>query len=434
MGKLNVAGIKITNMLGIQELELHPDGNVIQISGGNGKGKTSILESIKAALGVSSYSNLVRNGETQGEVVIDLNDLVIKKKFKAGGTDTLTVQGRVAGTDAMSNISSPAKVLKGLIAPNSVDPLQLLSAKPKELLDAVLNAIPMEVEKTKFSTIVAGRKIDTDRHALITIADAQKVITDERRDVNRDLKNAQITMEQLQGTLPDELPDTTEIHAEIESNLEAIEGIKSESRKVGRTVRQQYTEEIQSLDEIIERLEDELAQTKADKAVLVREQELKVDQAVEDVLSKEDDLYAANERLQQQLQSMAVFDNTNKQITGWGEKVRAAQLESNKMTKSLDQLQEYKEELCKNLPIEGLEIQDGMLHFNGVPFQTLNTAAKIKLVVKLAEMSSGDLGIIIIDNSENLDKETYEMFLAEAAKTDLLFCVSRVTEGELTVK
>lgn len=434
MGKLNVAGIKITNMLGIQELELHPDGNVIQISGGNGRGKTSILESIKAALGVSSYSNLVRNGETQGEVVIDLNDLVIKKKFKSGGTDTLTVQGRVAGTDSMSNISSPAKVLKGLIAPNSVDPLQLLSAKPKDLLDAVLNAIPMEVEQDKFSAIVGGRKINIDRHALITIADAQKVISEERRDVNRDLKNAKITMEQLQDTLPDELPDTTEIHTEIESNLEIIESIKSESRKVGRAVRQQYSEEISGLDGEIEELEEALAELKSKKAVLVREQELKVEQAVEEVLSKEDDLHAANDRLQQQLQSMAVFDNTNKQIAGWGDKVKASQVESNKMTKALEDLQAYKEELCKDLPIEGLAIQDGMLHFNGVPFQTLNTAAKIKLVVKLAEMSSGDLGIIIIDNSENLDEETYKMFLAEAAKTDLLFCVSRVTEGELTVK
>lgn len=143
MSKLNVAGIKITNMLGIQELELQPDGNVIQVSGGNGKGKTSILESIKAALGVSTYSNLVRNGESVGEVVIDLNDLVISKKFKAGGTDALTIKGRIANTDAMSNISSPAKVLKGLISPNSVDPLQLLMAKPRDLLDVVLNSMPM---------------------------------------------------------------------------------------------------------------------------------------------------------------------------------------------------------------------------------------------------------------------------------------------------
>lgn len=434
MSKLNVAGIKITNMLGIQELELQPDGNVIQVSGGNGKGKTSILESIKAALGVSTYSNLVRNGESQGEVVIDLNDLVISKKFKAGGTDALTIKGRIAGTDSMSSISSPAKVLKGLISPNSVDPLQLLMAKPKELLDAVLNAIPMEVEPAKFSKIVAGRKVNTDCHALIAIAEAQKVITEERRDVNRDLKNAQITMEQLQGTLPEELPDTFEIAAQIEANMESIEAIKSEARKVGRTVRQKYTEDIQTLDDSIERLEEELAQLKSDKAVLVREQELMAEKAVEEVLAKEDDLYAENDRLQQQLNSMAVFDNTNKQIASWAEKVKASQLESNKMTKSLEQLQEYKEELCSDLPIEGLEIIDGMLHFNGVPFQTLNTAAKVKLVVKLAEMSSGDLGIIVIDNSEALDNDTYKLFIEECNKTDLLFVVARVTEGDLTIK
>jgi DNA repair exonuclease SbcCD ATPase subunit len=434
MSKLKIAGVTIKNVLGIEELELHPDGNVVQIMGGNGKGKSSILQAFKGALGISDYSNLVRNGAESGEVVIDLNDMVIKKKFKSSGADTLTLQGRVAGTDAMSNISSPAKVLKGLFSPTSVDPLALLAAKPKDLLDAVLNASPMTVKGTNFNTIIDGRNIDTDCHALIAIAEAQKVITEDRRDINRDLKNAQTTATQLQGTLPDELPDTSEIHSAIDNNNAAIEGIQSESRKAGRAVRQQYTEQIQTLESRIEDLEEALAEAKADKAVLVREQELKVEQAQEDVLSKGDELYAENDLLQQQLQSMAVFENTKKQIAGWNEQVKAAQLQSNKMTKALDDLQSLKEDLCKDLPIEGLEIKDGMLCFNGVQFQTLNTAAKVKLVVKLAELSAGDLGLIVIDNSEALDAKTYELFIEEASKSDLMFVVARVTEGDLTIK
>lgn len=33
MSKLKIAGITIKNVLGIEELELHPDGNVVQIMG-----------------------------------------------------------------------------------------------------------------------------------------------------------------------------------------------------------------------------------------------------------------------------------------------------------------------------------------------------------------------------------------------------------------
>lgn len=433
MSKLKVAGISIKNILGLEELELTPTGNVIQISGGNGKGKTSALQAVKAALGISDYSSLVRNGAESGEVVIDLSDMVIKKKFKAGGTDTLTVQGKIAGTDSMSNISSPAKVLKGLFSPSSVDPLALLAAKPKDILDAVLNSSPMTVKGTNFDEIIGGRKINTDCHALIAIAEAQKVITENRRDINRDLKNAQTTATQLQGTLPDELPDTAEIQSTIEDNSNAIESLQSESRKAGRVVRQKYTEDIKSLEDTIEQLEDQLSQVKANKAVLVREQELEVEKAQEAVLARGGSLYDENERLQQQLQSMAVFENTKKQIAGWNEQVKAAQLQSNKMTKALDDLQDLKQKLCENLPIEGLEIKDGMLCFNGVPFQTLNTAAKVKLVVKLAELSAGDLGLIVIDNSEALDSDTYKLFIEEANKTDLTFLVTRVTEGDLTI-
>lgn len=117
---MNVVGIKLKNILGISECSIKPDGNIIEVSGKNGVGKTSLCEGVKDALNISEYSSLLRDGEEKGEVVLDLGDMLITKKHTEKGS-TLNVKGRVAGTDSMSTISSPAKVLKSLINPDSVD-------------------------------------------------------------------------------------------------------------------------------------------------------------------------------------------------------------------------------------------------------------------------------------------------------------------------
>ena len=64
---MKISKIKITNLFGIKELEL--DGKSVEVSGNNGLGKTSILDSIRYALKNSSNRDyIVRNGETEGEI------------------------------------------------------------------------------------------------------------------------------------------------------------------------------------------------------------------------------------------------------------------------------------------------------------------------------------------------------------------------------
>ena len=47
-----------------------------------------------------------------------------------------------------------------------------------------------------------------------------------------------------------------------------------------------------------------------------------------------------------------------------------------KQTKILADLESYKLELLKTLPMEGLEVIDGQVFFNSVPFDRINTCPK----------------------------------------------------------
>lgn len=447
MSNLKISKINIHNLLGIEDLEITPTGNIIEVSGRNGRGKSSVLESIKGALGISDYSKLLRNGEESGQVTLDLGDMRLERKYTEKG-DKLKLQGKVAGTDSYSNLTAPAKILKGLFNPNSINPLSLLTAKPKELLDAVLMAMPMTVDGKYLSEIAEGAEVDTDEHALVVIDKVTKEIFTERTGVNRDLKTAKTTMEQLEATLPEVIPSTDEIEQEIEDNNTAMESIKSSARKVGRVVRQQYSEDIlakedeilsveadiQALLEQIDILKETKSNLQGDLRSLNTERDTKAEAAVEAELGKVDDLQERNQQLAKQMSELGVYSNTQKQVAQWASQVKAAQKKANGLTSSLEKLQEYKEKLCEDLPIEGLEIKDGNLYYNDVVFETLNTASKVTLVIELAKLSAGDLGIVVIDNSEHLDTDTYKAFIKEAAKTDLQFIVSRVDDCDLTIK
>jgi len=85
--KMRITGIEIENILGIKELEFNP-GQVTEISGKNGSGKTSILEAIKGALKGGHDATLLKAGETQGGVVLVLdNGFRINKTITSKGSE-----------------------------------------------------------------------------------------------------------------------------------------------------------------------------------------------------------------------------------------------------------------------------------------------------------------------------------------------------------
>lgn len=437
---LKLASVSIKNVLGIEELELTPDGNIIEVSGKNGTGKTSTCEAIKDALGVSDYSSLLRDGAEKGEVVLDLGEMQIKKAHKPNG-ETLTVKGKVAGTDKMSTISSPAGVLKSLVNPNSVDPVRLLSAKPKELLDVVLGALPMTVDVKKFTDIVGRHSIDVEQHALVAIAQATKLLMEERKLLNRDAKTAKTTKEQLAATLPDNIPMTEELEQEIQDNIESSERIRTKARTAARTAKQSFQAELDELSEEslklqkqIDELSEKLQEVQIKITINKKSAESASEAAREETLAKAQDYLDRNIGLSKELSSVNVYKNTQSQVKQWETTEAKATLESDALTKSLKALQEYKEDLCDDLPIEGLAIVDGKLSMNGIPFETLNTAERVKLVVELAKLTAGNIGVVVIDNSENLDADTYKLFIEEARKTDLTFVVARVENHDFEVK
>ncbi len=481
---MKLVSVQIKNILGVSALEFnHEAGNVIEISGGNGKGKTSTLEAIKDAFGASSYSTLIRNGEESGEVVLDFGDIIVNRKYKAEGAPKTTVKARLPGSDKYGAVGSPAKYIKSLTNASSLDPASLLSAKPKELIDIVLNSMPIYADANRIMDIT-GVSHDVSGHALNVISEIGKSIFDERTGVNREGKQLQGTIASLRETLPEELPSKSELEQQVtelqDSNLNIHEEFNAERANVDETAKQQKAEideevttlrieiethdndinnnnarvqsEIDELQLQIEKLKESrytYEQEIKDKKVNVYAKITSLDNKkfnIEDererqqsdidnkVVTKQQENNQQINQLQNSISQCAVIDNTLNNVKNYEAQLQQISGKSKSMGEQIKMLNEYKEELCQALPIDGLEIKEGNLLLDGVSFETLNTAARLTLVVKLAELNAGDCGVVILDNTEMMDSETYTSFLAEADKTDLTFIVARVTDGDLKIE
>lgn len=142
---MKVSRIKITNLLGIREYE--GNGKNIELSGKNGVGKTSVLDAIKYALtNRSERKYIVRDGETEGEIIIETDTgLTINRKARVGQTDYKSVK-----QNGMT-INSPEAFLKDIITPLQLSPVEFMAMGEKEQNALILSMIdyPWSLETIK---------------------------------------------------------------------------------------------------------------------------------------------------------------------------------------------------------------------------------------------------------------------------------------------
>lgn len=139
---MRILQLRSENIKRLKAIDISPAEDVIVLSGQNGQGKTSVLDSIWLALQYRAASKNnpepLRAGEDKGSVTVDLGDYIVTRRFTPAGT-TLEVK-----TPDGSKISSPQKLLDGMIGDLSFDPWEFArksDADQRKMLGDVLFAI-----------------------------------------------------------------------------------------------------------------------------------------------------------------------------------------------------------------------------------------------------------------------------------------------------
>ena len=449
---MKVLKISIKNILGLDALEIEP-GSVTKISGQNGSGKTSCLDAIRAALGSGHDATLLKQGATEGEVVLLLDDgTQIHKRITEDKSDTQVIHPE------FGKISKPATYLKRLADALSLNPVQFLTAPAKDRVNLLLQAIPMTItaDKLGFVPQIALTGIDLDKHALEVIGSIGKAIYDLRTGVNRSQKDKEATARQMAWTLPADAPEgewgdvltaTNEEYRQLQlltrATVDAIKREANESIDAAKNKCDEHSKAvIKERDEAIEKLRAD-AEIEIGRAYNeyqdVREkaeahaQEMKA-AAESDYRPKEAELKEKIGQAKAMVEQHAKAESTREFIGTLTSEASTLEAESTKLTTALSRLEVLKASLLEKLPIEGLEVKDGDIFVGGLPFDRVNESKRIQLAIEIAKLRAGSLGLVIVDGLERLDSKSMAAFEKEAKKSKLQFVVADVTDGPLQIE
>ena len=472
---MKITKIKIRNLFGLKAFEA--DGKSIELAGKNGTGKTSVIDAIRYALtNKSDRDYIVRNGETEGEILIEAGGIMIDRKPRIQQADYKSVKqnGREVG--------SPESFLKDIFTPLQLSPVEFMAMDKKQQNAIILDMIeyPWDLSKIKewFGEIVPD--INYEQNILQVLNDIQSengyyFMT--RQDINRDMRNKRAFIEDIAKTIPDgyeakkwEEASLSEVYTEIERIRKenetidkAVQLVENRNNKVRKfeadkeisiaaldreidSRTHQIARDIDSYKAQIKALEterDELAGKKDDKLAVI-EQTYKANVAKYDAEVAEYKEYTGKEKKPlDALQEKATMTEKMKSHLNEYRRMVALQVEvedlknqSDALTRKIEKARILPGEILETakIPIEGLTVKDGIPLINGLPVSNLSDGEKLDLCIDVALQKPNGLQIILIDGVEKLSTDLRNRLYEKCRDKGLQFISTRTTDdNDLTV-
>lgn len=446
MPKPRVSSITVENVLGLEKLEVKP-GAVTLVTGRNGQGKTSFLEAIRSVLRGGHDASLLRRGAEKGAVRIVREDGVEILKRITAKSSPLDV--RMPG---VGKVSQGQAVVDALCDELAIDPLALITARPKDRARFALDVIDIQLSDEEIAEAALCKLPPAKGTALERLEAARRFVYDERTASNRTARDKRATEAQLLQTLPPddgEPPDPAALRAqkaaleadrtraerEAEATLrDVLSGIKSNAQAELDSVRADAAERIRAiererdaaLDRIRARAQEQADESKASAALAAR-------QAAESIAPDLEALTAEIARQEAAQREHARAEKTREIMAATVRDAAVAEMEAAALTEAIARLDALKAAQLEKLPIPGLEARADDLYFDGLPFERLNSARQIELAVRLAALRAGDTGLVIVDHGEALDAEGRKALTAAAAAAGIQLVLGVVDDGPLTI-
>ncbi len=448
---MKISRIKINSILGIDELEFTPEGFTV-IEGKNKQGKTSVIEAIKGALKQGHDATLLRNGAESGEIVIVLDDgMSITKKVAPGASST---EVRDAGG---KKVPRPAEAIAKIADMMSVNPVAFLTADKKDRAKVLLESMPLEAdvaELTRLSGITVTAQ--PGLHALHVISAVHTQVYDARTGTNSAVKQKDATIVQLRQAMPDAIDGVEgtedELAAQVSTATAARDNtlgkIKTKLDGLKATAQQGIDIERQSLQEAIDKLKADVQKAIDDTKAAAQKTVDSINSELNEQITKAAaaetaardkhglataPLVAALALIRANRESAAKREQTLALIDTMTEELTELRATAEEQTAALAAIDKYKADMLENLPIPGLEVRDGDVYHNGVPFDRVNTAQQVGVAVGIAKLRAGPLGIICLDRCESLDSKSFASLEAAIKKADLQCFVTRVGDDDFSI-
>lgn len=409
---MKIVSLYAENLKRIRVVEIRPDGALVQITGANGSGKSSVLDAIFWALAGKKAieSQPVRQGEETARVTLDLGEVIVTRKFSADGGTTVTVEAASG-----ARYPSPQTMLDQLLGHLTFDPLAFSRMNPGERSDVLRRLVKLDVDVAALERENAG--------------DYEK-----RREVNRKVADLTPRVKDLSARIPREKLARVDVAALLEQMKNASEQNAARDRKLYQLekAKQSATQN----GEYVERLRQQLAaaeRTLMESLNVVAQLEAEpIPEAVDtdDLARQIEAAQAANKAADEGDRVVAEYSALEQQL---------AQLEEESRTLSgrMDERTERKRTAiaAATMPIDGLTFGDGFtVLYRGLPFEQASSAEQLRVSVAIAMAMNPRLRVLRIKDGSLLDENNLALIGQMAEAGDYQVWVERVdTSGRVGV-
>jgi len=390
---MKILELRAENLKRLTVVDIKPDGNLVQITGKNGQGKTSVLDAIWWALGGVAHvqSQPVRKGEERAAVRLDLGDIVVTRKFIAkddGGYTTSIIVENGEG----ARFKSPQSMIDNLLGVLTFDPLEFTRMKPDQQAKAMRSLVK------DFDFVAAETAIRT--------------AFEKRTEANREAKTARATAATLGNDLPEEIPGFIDISEKLNEYQSAMDQNRAiENSRQSRA----------SIEDAAQTLAAEIKTMQVRHAGILKE--LSDMPPVKELIDTEGlrtmlDSAAAVNEIAQRAEDRDGHVNT----------ATAAENTSSDLTAEIDAQKAAMRNAIKGaeLPVDGLTIEDGELFLNENPFNQASDAQKLSVSIGIAMAMNPKLKVIRVRDGSLLDGDAMKLLADMADQNDYQIWIERV--------
>lgn len=447
---MKIVSLIAENVKRLVAVEIKPDGDLVEITGRNGQGKSSILDAIWWALTGAEHiqAQPIRKGADTALIRLDMGEIVVTRKFSRKGPDGFTTSIVVENQDG-ARFPSPQRMLDGLLGALSFDPLAFARMKPREQFDALRRFVP----DIDFEQVAVDNKDDFDRRteynraakqeraaaaAIVVPQDTPDELVDEA-DLVEQLGNA--------GTINSDIEVSRERRAQAREKITRLRNLVAGSDEaLNHFAESQATARdtsIERLREQIKRLEEQV-EAEAVECQAHIDAEVIRGKVVTEAANREADELETNLKnavklrepvdvaaLQVKIQEARA---TNAHVTRARQRKQhertadQAEAAAKVLTEQIQARNADKEEAiaAAEMPVAGIGFGDGAVLLNGLPFEQGSDAEQLRASVKIAAAMNPKLRVIRIRDGSLLDDQAMTELAAFAAEQDLQIWCERV--------
>lgn len=408
---VKITSLELENVKKVRAVRLSPsESGLTVIGGGNRAGKTSVLDGICYALGGEKFRpSDLQNSEGLNPARMEVrlsNGLVVVREGKNAALKVTDPEGRKSGQKLLDGfVSAFALNLPAFMQAKTAD-------KAKALLDTLgigekLLELDREERKWYDERTVAGRIADSKaKHAkeLPEFADVPE----------EPLSSADLTRE---------MTETLAFNARQKALRDNIDKLKDayETENGRLRMMEQRLRELQDqIDVQKKRVGDAYHEYNVASSVTISP-----DQDTSGIQKKLDELEEINVKVRQNAEKANAMDEA-----------KHAAEERDALSAKVEDVRSRRAALLKSasMPLDGLDVVDGELVYNGRKWDCMSTMEQMKVSVAVCRAMKPECGFCLVDRLESFDLHELGEFAAWAEAEGLQVIGTRVSDGgECTV-